>query len=69
MGIYIPLSQYIQTGLQGTLSPDDVTRILEARDRTAAPETAPAKGLFLMKVFYEQSELENYAPEGVPFWC
>ena len=53
----------------GKLSPDDVTQILEAKDRTCAPETAPAKGLFLMKVFYDQSELENYAPEGVPFWC
>ena len=53
----------------GKLSPDDVTRILEARDRTCAPETAPAKGLFLMKVFYDQAELESYTPEGVPFWC
>ena len=53
----------------GKLSPDDVTKILEAKDRTAAPETAPAKGLFLMKVFYDPAELENYAPEGVPFWC
>ena len=52
----------------GKLSPDDVSRILEARDRTCAPETAPAKGLFLMKVFYDQKELEEYRPEGVPFW-
>ena len=52
----------------GKLSPDDVSRILEARDRTCAPETAPAKGLFLMKVFYDQKELEEYLPEGVPFW-
>lgn len=52
----------------GKLSPDDVSGILEARDRTCAPETAPAKGLFLMKVFYDRQELENYLPEGVPFW-
>ena len=53
----------------GKLSPDDVTEILEAMDRTRAPETAPAKGLFLMKVFYDQAELDGYEPEGVPFWC
>ena len=45
-------------------------RLLKASAVTAMePETAPAKGLFLMKVFYDRSELENYAPEGVPFWC
>ncbi len=53
----------------GRLSPDDVTGILEARDRSRAPETAPAKGLFLMKVFYDHAELDQYQPEGVPFWC
>jgi len=53
----------------GKLTPDDVSAILEAKDRTAAPETAPAKGLFLMKVFYDQAELDNYQPEGIPFWC
>ena len=52
----------------GKLSPDDVTAILEAKNRVCAPETAPAKGLFLMKVFYDQKELEDYQPEGVPFW-
>jgi tRNA pseudouridine38-40 synthase len=37
---------------KGTLSPDDVTRILEARDRSAAGATAPANGLYLVSVEY-----------------
>ena len=36
----------------GKLSPDDIPRILAAKDRTQAGPTAPAKGLFLVKVFY-----------------
>ena len=44
----------------GVYSPDAVTRILEARDRTQAPETAPANGLFLMKVFYNEADRENF---------
>ena len=38
---------------KGTISPADVTRILEARDRSAAGATAPASGLWLMKVEYQ----------------
>jgi tRNA pseudouridine38-40 synthase len=37
---------------KGTLSPDDVRRILEARERTAAGPTAPASGLYLAAVEY-----------------
>jgi len=36
----------------GRFSPDDVSAILQARDRTAAGMTAPAAGLCLMNVFY-----------------
>jgi tRNA pseudouridine38-40 synthase len=35
-----------------TLQPEDVTRILEARDRSAAGATAPASGLYLASVEY-----------------
>lgn len=35
-----------------TLQPDDVTRILEARHRSAAGATAPASGLYLVNVEY-----------------
>ena len=37
---------------KGTLKPEDVTRILKARDRSAAGPTAPASGLCLVKVEY-----------------
>jgi tRNA pseudouridine38-40 synthase len=37
---------------RGTLPPDDVTRILEARKRSAAGATAPASGLYLVNVEY-----------------
>jgi len=37
---------------RGTLQPEDVTRILEARDRSAAGATAPASGLYLASVEY-----------------
>jgi tRNA pseudouridine38-40 synthase len=37
---------------KGTLQVEDVTRILEARNRSAAGATAPASGLFLVGVEY-----------------
>jgi tRNA pseudouridine38-40 synthase len=37
---------------RGKLGPVDITRILEARDRTLAGPTAPAQGLCLVKVNY-----------------
>ena len=37
---------------KGTWTPADVRRILDARDRSAAGPTAPASGLWLMKVQY-----------------
>jgi tRNA pseudouridine38-40 synthase len=37
---------------KGTLQADDVTRILKARDRSAAGATAPASGLYLVNVEY-----------------
>ncbi len=37
---------------RGKLGPIDITRILEARDRTLAGPTAPAQGLCLVKVNY-----------------
>lgn len=35
-----------------TLQPEDMTRILQARNRSAAGATAPASGLYLVKVEY-----------------
>lgn len=37
---------------RGTLPVDDIRRILEARDRSAAGATAPASGLYLVNVEY-----------------
>jgi len=40
---------------RGSLAPSDLTRILDARDRTAAGPTAPARGLYLVEVVYNNS--------------
>jgi tRNA pseudouridine38-40 synthase len=37
---------------KGTLRPEDITRILHAQKRSTAGATAPARGLFLVKVEY-----------------
>jgi tRNA pseudouridine38-40 synthase len=57
----------IEAAGAGKLSPDAVTRILESKDRTNAPETAPPQGLFLMKVFYDKESLDNFKLEHLPF--
>ncbi|MGI6182431.1 MAG: tRNA pseudouridine(38-40) synthase TruA [Agathobaculum sp.] len=38
---------------EGKLQPEDISRILAARDRRAAGPTAPPQGLYLNKVFYK----------------
>jgi tRNA pseudouridine38-40 synthase len=40
---------------KGSLRVEDIARILEARDRSAAGATAPARGLWLVNVEYETS--------------
>ena len=54
--VRIMVGTIVKVGLGG-LEPAAVGSIIEARDRTAAPETAPAQGLTLMQV--------EYPPEGV----
>jgi tRNA pseudouridine38-40 synthase len=44
---------------RGKLQPVDITRILEARDRTLAGPTAPAQGLCLVKVDYRCDEVKT----------
>ena len=41
---------------EGRYSRDDLRRIIKAKDRKAAPGTAPASGLYLERVFYSQDE-------------
>lgn len=43
---------------EGRYTSTDLQRILLARDRKAAPGTAPASGLYLEEVYYPQSALE-----------
>lgn len=39
---------------RGKLTPDGVTAILDGRDRTLAPDTAPPYGLYLQRVEYDR---------------
>ena len=48
----------VQVGY-GRLQPDDVKRILDSRDRSQAGPTAPAKGLCLVAVYYEEDRSEK----------
>ncbi len=41
----------------GKIGLDDLSAIIEAKDRTVAPLTAPAKGLFLKEVEYPQGSM------------
>jgi len=41
---------------RGKLGIDDVRAVLAAKDRVRAPATAPARGLFLVRVVYEDRE-------------
>ncbi|MFT5051825.1 MAG: tRNA pseudouridine38-40 synthase [Chlamydiales bacterium] len=55
---------------RGRLSPDDVKFALESRDRSNAGPTAPAAGLYLLRVLYPRSERafagRDRGPSGVP---
>lgn len=41
----------------GRFTPDDITHIIESKDRTKAGVTAPARGLYLWEVFYDEDKL------------
>lgn len=51
----------------GHAKPEDTIRVLQARDRCQAADSAPANGLFLAKVFWEQGEWQQYQPLLPPF--
>ena len=53
--VRIMVGTLVEVGL-GKIKPSYIKEILEFKDRTKAGETAPAKGLFLYKVFYENNK-------------
>jgi tRNA pseudouridine38-40 synthase len=48
----------------GTLTPDDLRGIRDARDRRAAPPNAPPQGLFLWRVCYSSRRASARLPNG-----
>jgi tRNA pseudouridine38-40 synthase len=49
---------------EGRYTLDDLCRILDAKDRKAAPGTAPSSGLYLERVFYAEDEISKAARGG-----
>ncbi|HBM16681.1 MAG TPA: tRNA pseudouridine(38-40) synthase TruA [Lentisphaeria bacterium] len=50
------------------VQPQKVLEILESRNRLCAYDTAPAKGLFLMEVFYSYGEWKEFKLKELPFF-
>lgn len=51
------------------LPPEAVKEILDSKDRSLGEPTSPPRGLFLMKVFYQDKEWEAFKVEAPPFHC
>ena len=54
------------------LAPDDLERILEARDRRELGLTAPAEGLALLKVYFQpitKEAIDETLQEPLYPWC
>ena len=49
-------------------SPKEIEYILKGKDRRIAYKTAPAHGLFLMKVFYNEDEMKKFKLKELPFF-
>lgn len=52
---------------QGYAKPRDAIRVLEGKSRSLAADSAPARGLFLAKVFLSPEEWRDYQPVLPPF--
>lgn len=61
------LTGYLVHVGQGYLDPDETPRVLAALNRCEAADSAPAKGLFLAKVFWQPDEWRTYQPLLPPF--
>ena len=57
------IGTYLLVG-KGTLTPHDFGRILASRNRSAAGPTAPASGLYLVNVEYDQGVESRAPPPG-----
>jgi tRNA pseudouridine38-40 synthase len=53
---------------KGKIEPQEIKKILDAKDRSKAHITAPANGLFLMKVFYDEKALKRFHLIHLPFF-
>lgn len=53
---------------RGKLPPEAIRTMLEAKNRLACKDTAPAHGLFLKKVYYEPGQWQTDRIEVPPFW-
>ena len=53
---------------RGRMTPDQFRGILLACDRAECKDTAPARGLFLKRVFYEPDAWLDDLPDRPPFW-
>lgn len=62
------LTGYLVHVGQGYATPQDAIRVLESKDRRQAADSAPAKGLFLAKVFWSPDEWIDYTPKLPPFF-
>ena len=51
----------------GYARPEEVREVLAGKSRSLAADSAPAKGLFLAKVFFSPEEWRNYQPILPPF--
>lgn len=47
----------------GRIDPEEISAIIEAKDRANCGKTMPAYGLYLNHVFYDIKEVEKYAPK------
>ena len=53
---------------RGRMPAGRVGEMLASKDRSMAKDTAPACGLFLMKVFYEEGEWRSFDFDRPPFF-
>ncbi len=60
--VRIMVGTLVQVGM-GTYEPEEITRMLESKDRTAAGHTAPAHGLFLQWIKFKPADVAD-APQG-----